>query len=208
MADGTIHDWFLNEFRGLDRPVRILEVGVHHGTDTTRLASLAPHGIDWIGLEPDPRNADVCRRRGLHIIEAAASDVPGVAVLHLSDGETPGCPGRVHTDSSSLRTPTAHLDAHPWCTFTQTVEVSTTRVDDVAPEGWAPDLLWVDVQGAQAQVLRGARRVLDDARYLFIECHPTPMYDGEPTFEALCALLEGWRVKTCWPADILFERIA
>jgi FkbM family methyltransferase len=166
------------------------------------------YGLQWIGLEPDPRNVAVLESKGLMVIPAAASDAPGCAAMWLSSGETPGCPGREHTDSSSLCEPTAHLEAHPWCTFGERVEVETVRLDDVVPDDFAPDLLWVDVQGAQRKVIAGAQAVLSRASYLYIECHPEPLYDGEPTFEELCELLPGWDVVKRWPADILFGRRA
>lgn len=209
MERDSIYDYWQERCRlTLHRPLRVVEVGVHHGTDTQRLARVAGGRMEWVGLEPDPRNVAACIRHGVHVLPFAASDREGVAEFWLSDGETPGCPGRRHTDSSSLERPTAHLEEHPWCTFDQRVSVYTVRLDDVVPPEFAPDLLWVDVQGAQRRVLAGAQSVLSRTHWLFIECHPAPMYENEPTFEELCALLPGWRVVQRWSADVLFERTA
>jgi len=215
----------------------VLELGANDGADAVRLAKRSRAPIHWIGLEPDPRNFP--RLRSLiaeyrHLFastaayQLAASHVSGVADLYLSGGETPGCGGRVHTESSSLNAPTKHLEAHPWCTFEQTATVRTVRVDDlltwirdlgVAVRGRfgtaAPvdgvgsgvanevDLMWVDVQGAQRKVLEGAKRTLERTRCLYIECHAEPLYEDEPTREELVRMLPGWEVIALWPEDLL-----
>lgn len=187
----------------------VVEVGVHTGTSTVNLracATAAGKTLRWLGLEPDPRNAARCRELGLDVYEAAASDTSGTATLLLSDGYTPGYAGRVHTDSSSLQTPTGHLDRHPWCRFERSVAVNTVRLDDIVPVHERVTLLWADVQGAQRKVLAGAREVLERTEYLYIECHRQPLYEDEPTCEELCAMLPGWAVVEKWDDDILFAR--
>ncbi len=142
------------------------------------------------------------------MIEKAVSDTDGEAEFWLSSGWSPGCEGsRWHTDSSSLNAPTRHLEAYPWCRFDDKVTVATTRLDAEAPTG-PIDLLWVDVQGAQRKALAGAPETLQRTRYLYIECHPAPMYDGEPTFEELCGLLPGFVVVKRWESDVLFRNTA
>ena len=184
----------------------VVEVGVHHGDDSAKLTCASPTGsLDWIGLEPDPRNVAILKERGIAVIDKAASDADGESEFWLSSGWSPGGEGtRWHTDSSSLNTPTSHLEAFPWCRFDEKVTVRTTRLDSELPDRIV-DLLWVDVQGAQRKVLAGAPATLRRTRYLYIECHPTPMYEGEPTFEELCGLLPGFAVVKRWHADVLFR---
>jgi hypothetical protein len=82
----------------------------HGGIGPTILELGAMVPLHWVGLEPDPRNFPRLREliaayRHLFASTAAyqlaASNVYGVTDLYLSGGETPGCGGRVHTDSSS-----------------------------------------------------------------------------------------------------------
>lgn len=187
----------------------VVEVGVHQGEDSVRLTRTSPTGsLNWIGFEPDPRSVVVLRERGIAVIEKAASDADGEAEFWLSGGWTPGYEGiRWHTDSSSLNVPTKHLEAMPWCRFDEKVTVRTTRLDSELPARTI-DLLWVDVQGAQRKVLAGAQATLGRTRYLYIECHPTPMYEDEPAYEELCGLLPGFVVMKRWGADVLFRNSA
>ena len=215
----------------------VLELGANDGADAVRLAKTSMAPMHWVGLEPDPRNFPRLRERLAeyrHVFastlayQLAASNVSGTADLYLSGGETPGCGGRVHTDSSSLNAPTRHLTAHPWCTFDQTATVRTVPVDDLvawvrdlgpavrdrygsaAPVGAlglglanAIDLMWVDVQGAQRKVLKGAWRTLNTTRFLYIECHQEPLTEDEPTPQELVHMLPGWEEIARWPTDLL-----
>ena len=184
----------------------VVEIGVHHGDDSARLTVTSPTGsLDWIGFEPDPRNVEFLRERGIAVIDKAVSDEDGEADFWLSSGWSPGCEGtRWHTDSSSLNRPTSHLDVYPWCRFEEKVRVKTARLD-TAMIARTVDLMWVDVQGAQRKVLAGAPETLQRTRYLYIECHPIPLYEGEPTFEELCGLLPDFAVVKRWPSDVLFR---
>jgi FkbM family methyltransferase len=186
----------------------IVELGVHWGESTHGLLAACSRPPIWYGWEPDPRNVVVCREAGLAVRPAAASDRNGVTTLHMSGGLTPGSADRVHTDSSSIAKPTRHLAAHPWCTFAESCDVETERVDDVVPEWLGIDLMWVDVQGAQRLAFAGARSTLSRTRWLFCELHPVPMYDGEPgSLEELVGLLPGkWDVVARYPADVLLMK--
>lgn len=191
---------------------RVVEIGVHHGEDSQQLARTSPTGaLAWTGFEADPRNVAVLTARGIAVVDKAVSDADGEAELWLSSGWTPGSGDtRWHTDSSSLNAPTAHLDVAPWCRFDERAVVSTVRLDTaLIADGDTPiDLLWVDVQGAQRKVIAGATSTLRRTRYLYIECHPTPLYEGEPSFDQLCALLPDFVVVKRWTADVLFRHRA
>lgn len=192
-----------------DRAPVVVEIGVHHGTTTRLFHMAARRPIHWYGFEPDPRNLKVLWAAGYAPHSWAVSDKEEWTTLYGSGGETPGCPGREHTDSSSLNKPTAHLEAHPWCTFDRdnVFSVHTIPLDKTgAAEELVIDLIWADVQGAQRKVLRGAAATLRRTRYLYIEVHPIPMYEDEPTFEDLCALLPDFEVVERYPADVLFRR--
>lgn len=191
-----------------DRRPFVVEIGVHHGTTTRWFHAAARQPLRWVGFEPDPRNIIVLEESGYKVQPYAISDMHGRTRLYMSGGITPGFESRVHTDSSSIRKPTDHLKAHPWCTFEQWCEVGVRRLDDVMRhEEGIIDLIWADVQGAQRQVIGGAAETLKRTRYLYIEVHPSPMYDGETTFEELCALLPDWEVVQRYPADVLFQNV-
>ena len=189
------------------RPV-LVEIGVHHAQSTPMLWLACARPPIWYGFEPDPRNLEVLDSMGVTVYDCAVSDQDGCAEMRLSSGTTPGTVDREHTDSSSLNEPTKHLEAHPWCKFERTEMVETKRLDGVVSHERVFDLIWCDVQGAQRKVISGARETLAKTRMLYIEVHPEPMYEDEPTFEELLQLLPGWEVVERYPADVLLHNPA
>lgn len=205
----SIYDYWPAIVRTRPPPVAhplVVEVGVHDGVEFARLAGRSPTGsADWIGFEPDPRSIALLRERGITVIEKAASDHDGEAEFWLSGGWTPGSgETRWHTDSSSLNRPTKHLEVAPWCRFEERIKVPTVRLDTALPDRMV-DLMWIDVQGAQRKVLAGAPETLQRTRYLFIECHPVPMYEEEPTFAELRGLLPDFALVKRWEGEALFR---
>jgi FkbM family methyltransferase len=62
------------------------------------------------------------------------------------------------------------------------IRVPCVRLDEYTADHTAPDLLWMDVQGAELDVLRGAEAVLVAFR---------PVYLGQPLFREIHSYLRG-----------------
>lgn len=56
---------------------------------------------------------------------------------------------------SGLKEGWVHRDDVP----TESISVSTERLDDHAPDGWLPDFVKIDVEGAERLVIEGAIRI-------------------------------------------------
>lgn len=71
-----------------------------------------------------------------------------------------------------------------------TTDVQTTRLDDI-PElaSVNVDYLKIDVQGAEAEVFAGARRVLKDVLVVHTEVEFVPMYSGQPLYGDVAGVL-------------------
>jgi len=122
--------------------------------------AVGAHG-QVFAFEPLPTNQERLRRNlelnpGLpvEIIPAAAAEKSGRAAfaLHGSDDM-----GRLQADGSSA---------------TETIEVETIALDDFAKTHPEPNLIKIDVEGAEALALQGMHALLRSAKpILFIELH-------------------------------------
>ena len=70
------------------------------------------------------------------------------------------------------------------------------------------DLWWMDVQGAEARVLRGGTDTLRKTRILKLECHRGEMYAGQATEEELLGMLSGWTCLGRYGDDLLLRNDA
>lgn len=125
-----------------------LDVGAHAGSVLREIVRLAPRGrhVAW---EPLPAFAAGLRAEfpGVEVREAALADAAGERELtHVID--EPGWSGLAARPT-------------PGGGPTEALTVRCERLDDVLPDGVRPRFVKIDVEGAEALVLRGARRTLE-----------------------------------------------
>jgi hypothetical protein len=69
------------------------------------------------------------------------------------------------------------------------------------------DFIWMDVQGAEIDVFRGAQEVLANARYLYTEYSNRELYAGQYNLRRLLWYLKGYRVVVRYRGDVLLENM-
>ena len=108
--------------------------------------------------------------------------------------------------SGSIRRPTGHLIEFPWCTFTET-SVNTVTLDTFFADNRLAfiDLLWVDIQGAERDMIAGGQYALDRTHWLFIEAEEKELYEGQALREELLALLPQFQVVERFNWNLLLE---
>jgi FkbM family methyltransferase len=174
------HDWAepaeIRELAGRGRlrgGARVFEIGAHQGVVAMMLASIVGTSGQVIAVEATPHNAETAERNArmngltqMHVVHAAGADAPGT--LHF----TPRMNGHVAApDEASL-------------------EVRALTVDELTAEHGAPDVLFIDVEGYELHVLRGARRTLEAHRPdLFVEVHTGAGLERFGTADDLLALI-------------------
>ena len=124
-----------------------------------------------VAFEPTPSSADVARRHfafdGLgpgrvQLVEAAVSDCATGATLHHYDAHA-----MPYVNSLAVAVDT---DARP-----STIDVAVVTIDEVCRElKVVPNIIRMDVQGAEVHALRGARETIRSAARLslVVEMHP------------------------------------
>ena len=131
-----------------------VDVGAHYGV-YSYLALL--EGASVIAIEASPDNLQYLGRRlgsfspRVTVVNAAATDHVGTISLYGSRS------GQEHSIVGDRRS--VEVEAKPLDRIIERSDVS-------------PDVVKIDVEGAENQVLRGGAQVLEDARTVFCEVHP------------------------------------
>lgn len=193
----------------------IVEIGAFDLSDTLTLRRQWPKA-EIACFEPDPRavaaiHADVEKldECDCWLFPVAVGSANGRARLFLSKSAEAG---KKWTQSSSLRTPSTihHAGSTPGgpCIFDgESVEVGVVTLDELHTIGqMAPiDLLWIDAQGFEDEILKGATETLKVTRFIFMEHNTDGMYLGAPTLDTLLALLPNWQVVKIFPHNVLLK---
>jgi len=203
MKDFTVAD--MHRLIGHDYGT-ILEIGCNEADDTVDFVARMPHAT-FHCFEPDPRAIAKFKAKNLpanvHLYEVALSDKIGMADFHQSDGQPDGECWKdygPHWDKSgSLLLNDLHTRHTPWMSFLPPIQVQTTTLDAWAneklPADTTIDMAWVDVQGAEALVLKGGQSTIKRLRFFFGECDPRRLYHGMAKIQDLDDLLVGFKRK-------------
>tara|TARA_R110002153_G_scaffold1395_1_gene7183 strand:- start:7761 stop:8459 length:699 start_codon:yes stop_codon:yes gene_type:complete len=175
---------------GKEDPV-IVEVGAHYGEDSMRFVETFDNPVIHC-FEPDPRNIEIFKKHiksnAIILYEYALSNSPGMASFYSSyrEKENKTVPEKYdwiskddynnlnlnNSGASSLKHGYGHL-------LDETISVVTRRGDD-----WINvhniefiDLLWIDVQGAEKEVLDGFGSELSRVKFIWTE-YGEKDYDG------------------------------
>jgi FkbM family methyltransferase len=202
----------LPEFKSLlPRRPTIIEVGAHDGSTTVGFRRLFPRAR-ILAFEPEPRAIAKFRARAelrdVTLLECAVADRGGQATFHQCSGRPPGYTGDDWDASGSIRKPTGVITAYPWMTFDREITIQVVRLDDVARNIDAIDLIWADVQGAEEDLIRGAAETLKRTRFFYTECLESGDYDGQIGLSEICALLPEFEIVEVFAYDVLFRNAA
>lgn len=215
ITHGLLDDNTLVSLIGRHDPV-ILDIGCNDGAQTLWFLSLFPDARIFC-FEPDPR----ARARFTSMVDddraelsdIAISDVDGTAQFFASGGwpeDTDQGPRPEGWDcSGSIRKPKRHLELHPWCTFDETFEVTTMRLDTWRRSRALEriDFIWADVQGAEADLIHGGRETLSQTRLFYTEYNNDELYEGQIGLRRLLRMMGncGFELVTRYENDVLLR---
>ena len=173
-----------------EKPV-IVEVGAHYGEDSMRFVETFEN-LSIHCFEPDPRNIEIFKKHissdNITLYEYALSNCNGLASFYSSyrekeDKDVPSKYDWISKDdynnlnlnnsgSSSLKIGYKHI-------LGESIEVETRRGDEWVKENNIEliDLLWLDVQGAEKEVLEGFGQEIDRVKFVWTE-YGEQDYDG------------------------------
>lgn len=89
------------------------------------------------------------------------------------------------------------------------IVVNTTSLDEYVRSHTPPDLLWMDLQGAELNVLRGSEVAIRTVTLIHVEVSFRPVYLGQPLFWEVDCLLKsfGFRLHSITNINSLWRRL-
>lgn len=172
---------------------RVLEIGCHHGFHTVFLGQLVGPDGAVVGVEAEPGNALIAQaqvtlnRLGHCRIEpAAAGAATGRARISLVDNVIGG----------------AGL-------ADEQIDVPVVTADGLDASDGPFTVLKIDVEGFEAQVLRGATRILARRPRLALELHPQLVRQAGDRLEDVISVLQGvgYRGTILLPTDVVVDYV-
>jgi len=147
----------------------VFDVGAHIGFYSLVAARLVGQHGRVVAFEPDPDNADLLeanlQRNGF------SQAITVRAAVWRESGRLPFHRGEIDDPRSSTRTGGVRPQATPGKTGRDIV-VEALCLDDYRPQDRRPDFIKVDVEGAEAEVIEGGRRLLEEVKpILLLEVH-------------------------------------
>lgn len=181
---------------------RIIEIGAHHGEDGPFLDSLGMGGPGLhIMCEPDPSNCkQIVHGQNRKILQIAVGAIHSVRDFYPSEGVDA-------TGSGSLLVPTGHLEHFPDTKFTRIINVACFTLDEIFFDYNVGhiDLIYADMQGAEAEMIRGGPHALAKTRFAFMEAEEIELYAGQTLKPDLIKMLDGWTLVEDFGANILMR---
>jgi FkbM family methyltransferase len=156
-----------------------LDVGASRGVFLRDFRRVAPKG-HHIAYEPVPVLHEALTREfpEMDIRRKALSDHAGQShFVHLLESGLQGF-SRLQDFVAEGSYPTGHR--------TETLSVDTVRLDDDLPEGWLPDFVKIDVEGAELLALRGAIDTLRKAKPVIALEHEWHADTSAEIYELIC----------------------
>ena len=161
----------------------VIDVGAHVGYVTLPLSTVVADGGEVHSFEPSDVNRDLLRRH-IALNRIGNVQVSGNLVgaedrddvtFYLPDGESP----------LGSTAPRFDDDAH-----SQTSRQQTSLDSYCAAHNLRPDVIKIDVEGAEFNVIQGARRTLADCRpILFLSLHRKELIMLGSSIEEVCQLM-------------------
>jgi len=194
----------IKKYINKNNPV-IIEIGSNTGTTTSLFLKAFPEAKIYC-FEPDPslvlRFKNNINNKNVNLLEVAIGNTNGKTVFFRSSAINPL---EDRTQSGSIKKPKNHLLQHPDIVFDEQISVPVIKLDDWFKDQNIDvvDFIWADIQGAEEDLILGAKEVLKKTRYFYTEYSNLEDYDGQITLKKMCTLLDNFFIHRIFSYDVL-----
>ena len=169
----------------------VIEAGCFDGKDTINLGKLF-ESADIHAFEPVSDIFDIAVKNTSHMKKLHINRLALIADSKSSVNMFSFNSTDVMHGSSSVMKPTTHLQIHPEVILNKVIEVPATTLakyindNNLSGNG----LLWLDLQGAELEILSETPAVLQIIKAIYTEVSTQPLYEKSATIESLDAYLK------------------
>ena len=153
------------------KPGNVLHVGAHEAEELDAYVEFNWGKIVWVEVQPDKvlQLKEKIRDTNHIVIEAAVWDKSGVDLeMKVMSNSA----------SSSLLDLGTHKTEHPDIKLLRTFKVKTKTLEDAIPQDFLPELIALDIQGAELRALQGFGRRLTGVKWIYTEVNRKELYEG------------------------------
>ena len=135
----------------------------------------------------------------LETMDNQVKDLPDHAQIHPDHQEMKNfCQLGEWTASSSIKKPKDHLEVAPWCEFNKNIEVDSITLDSFFKNKDLKkiDFIWMDVQGAEDLVFKGAKELLTNNKidYIYTEYSDRELYENQMNLKQITEGLPNYEI--------------
>ena len=201
---------------GTNNPI-IMDIGSNDGEEILDFLKFYPR-CKVYAIEADPKCFKRLQNRfkndsRVKCFNLAIADINGTINFNCSSGFATKEQRRTNTQhdySGSILTPKLHLKIHPNVKFEKEIKVNCMTLDSfiVSNNLLAPDFLWIDVQGAEYNVLKGGIETLKNTKAIYTEYSLKELYEGQKDLWFIANYLKdaGFKLEKRFKDDALFCR--
>ncbi len=151
-------------------PSFLVHVGAHNAEELEQYTEAGWNQVTWIEAQPS-------KIQGLKEKIPPHQKLIEAAVWH-EDGISLKLNIMTNTESTSLLNLGTHATEHPTVTLVETVEIKTKTLRHVLLNDETPDLIALDIQGAELNAIRGFGDRIADVKWLYCEVNREELYEG------------------------------
>jgi len=162
-------------------------------------------------FEPDGRAVEIFKKNikddRCILYETALGNEDGVADFYECNGYPFKNDKEEWHKSSSIKKPKEHLINHPWCKFKDPKKVPVMKLDTWAKNNGINhiDFIWADVQGAEKELILGARNILYNTKFFYSEYSISEEYEGALNVDQIAQMLPDFSILEVLESDVLFK---
>ena len=178
-------------------PKGILHIGAHEMEESKDYLKYNIDNIIWVEGNPELVNS------GLDKISSSPNQVILHGIIYSEDDIDIEFKITNNSQSSSILEFGKHKEYHPQVSFVKSIQMKTTRVDNLLSKNNIPvgnfDFVNLDIQGVELQALKGFGKYFEQVKYIYTEVNTGEVYVNNDSMDQMDEFLNSYgfdRVET------------